>query len=515
MRWSSPRGAIGRCRGTEGGRVLALIALNAVPARVLAELESEGRTPRLTELRQGASAVELSTPAALFPAGVFPTLWSGVPLAEHGLHYPFMWDAGSQRVRSIEGFAPPTMMWDRVSEAGGRVLVVDPYESSKSRSVDGLVISGWQFANRIVLRPSSLPAGARRRWERRLGSGGRGEEVFGEPDERSLRRLVGTLTAAPKRVADLVLAALPEIRPDLLVVDFPAIHLAGHQFWDPAAVVGGISTTSARELHEALRDVIVEADTALGRVVDALPPGADVVVFSPLGMDADTSRTDVLGVLLAAVLDDARLARASAGGAWGFRASVPASVRARIAGALPDRVAIEIAARLELRGTDWSRTRAFSLPSDTSGLVRFNVQGRERDGIVAPGDVAALVAEIRAGLESFAFEDGAPVVTCVDVVADTFGGAAGSHLLPDLVVQWNDRPARRGELLHSAEFGAIRRDGPGSGRSGNHTTDAWALTLSATGRAKRQSLGDVTDIAATALARFGIESAGDSLIEIA
>jgi predicted AlkP superfamily phosphohydrolase/phosphomutase len=310
-----------------------------------------------------------------------------------------------------------------------------------------------------------------------------------------------------------VVAALPEIRPDLLVADFPAIHLAGHQLWDPASVVDGISAASARELKEALCETIVEVDKALGRIVDALPADADIVVFSPLGMDTDTSRSDVLGVVLAAVLDNASLAGASMDGSWRFRAAVPTSVRAHVARALPDRVAIELAARLELRRIDWSRTRAFVVPSDTSGLIRFNVRDRERDGIVAPVDVAALAAEIRAALGSFAFEDGSPVVASVDVVADTFGGGVGSHLLPDLVVRWSDRPARRGEVLHSPQYGSLHRDSHGSGRSGNHTADAWALVVPGSGRVTQRALGDVGDIAATALARFGLESAGESLIE--
>lgn len=493
--------------------MLALIGFNSVPASVLADLEAEGRLPRLAAFRRAAAEVELSTPARAFPAGVFPTLWSGVPLRDHGIHYPFMWDATAQRVRYQSAFPFPTTLWDRVSRAGGRVLVVDPYESGPSTSATGLTISGWQFANRVVLRPGSSPRGARRAWERRLTPAPRGEEVFGEPSERGLRQLARILTAAPQRVADLVTAALPEISPDLLIADFPAIHLAGHQLLDPASVVPGIAPGSARDLRASLHRTIVEADTALGRIIDALPVGADVIVFSPLGMSADTSRGDVFGSMLEAVLCNTKLEHARAGGTWRLREAVPTSLRARVASALPDGLAVALAGRLELRGTDWSRTRAFAVPSDTSGLVRFNLRGREREGIVSPGDAAALAAEIEAGLASFTFEDGAPVVAAVDVVADRFGGGRGSQLLPDLVVHWSAVPARRGEVLHSPRFGTLRRDGSGSGRSGNHTSDAWALVSSASGRAMRRATGDVVDIAATAFSRFGLTSAGATLIE--
>ena len=428
--------------------MLALIGLDATPGTLLAELESEGLAPRLAALRQAGSAVELSTPAGSFAAGAFPTLWSGIPLSGHGIHYPFMWDAAGQRVRYVDAFDSPPSLWERVSKAGGKVLVVDPYEAPRPRAaVDGLVLSGWQFANRVVLRPWSEPRAARRDWQRRLGRARRAEEVFGEPDERRLRRLAATLEAGPRRVSDLVVSALPVVRPDVLVVALPSVHLAGHQLWDPAAVVEGISARSAGDLQASLRTVVMEADAAVGAIVDALPAGSDIVVFSSLGMAAETSRTDVLGTMLRAILGGVVLDEGSASGSWRLRASLPASVRGRVASALPDSVATSLAARLELRGMNWSRTRAFAVPSDTNGLVRFNVRGREREGIVAPSEVEALVDEIRSGLEGFTIDGEDRAVSSVEVVADAFGGGAASQLLPDLVVRWSDVPSRRGEML--------------------------------------------------------------------
>ena len=265
----------------------------------------------------------------------------------------------------------------------------------------------------------------------------------------------------PSRVAELVVATLPEIRPDVLVVGLPAVHLAGHQLWDPAAVVEGISAASANELKAALRAVLVEADTAVGSIIDALPAGSDVVIFSSLGMTAETSRTDVLGTMLSAILDGTEVDDRGSSGSWRIRATVPTSLRARVASALPDSVATALAARLELRGVDWSRTRAFALPSDTNGAIRFNVRGRERDGIVDPHELPSLVAEIRSGLESFTLDGNEAAVASVEVVADTFGGASAESLLPDLVVRWSDRPVRRGETLRSSRFGSIRRQGVG------------------------------------------------------
>jgi predicted AlkP superfamily phosphohydrolase/phosphomutase len=48
-----------------------------------------------------------------------------------------------------------------------------------------------------------------------------------------------------------------------------------------------------------------------------------------------------------------------------------------------------------LMDVDWAKTKAYAAGT---GQIYFNVQGRERDGIVKPAEVAALTEQIRAGL---------------------------------------------------------------------------------------------------------------------
>jgi predicted AlkP superfamily phosphohydrolase/phosphomutase len=493
--------------------VLALIGLDAASPAIVEELLAEDRLPHLRAFRASGTGLALETPALHFPAGVYPTLWSGVPLAQHGIHFPFMWSAPDQRVRFHSSFPYPAAMWERLAQSRATCVVLDAYESPTPKAIDGLYLRGWQFRNRVVLQPAGSPKGALRHWERRFGRAVRAEEVFGLPDERRLRRLASRLVAAPRRIADLAVAAVREVRPDLLVVSMPAVHIAGHQFWNPSAVLEDARPELGAELRSALRRVYVEADAAIGRIVDALPASADVIVFSALGMGPETSRQDVLGSLLSAVLDGAREERGP-GRAWDFRGRVPASLRARVADALPDSVAISLTAALELRGVDWSRTRAFALPSDTVGYVRLNLRGRERDGVVEAGEADALIEEIDAGLRTFVLPSGALAVTAVDRVVNVVPNGPGSALLPDLVVRWSAEPARPNEVLTSRSFGAVQRKGVGSGRSGNHTADAWALVLP--GAAKLSTGSDranIIDLAATALGRFGLDHAGVELLE--
>lgn len=493
--------------------MLALIGFDAASPAIVDELLAEDRLPHLSALRASGTHLPLATPASYFPAAVYPTIWTGVPLEQHGIHFPFMWNASQQRVRVHTSFPYPVAMWERLAQNGVKCVVLDAYESLLPNTIDGLYLRGWQFRNRVVLQRGGAPAGAMRHWEKRFGRASRGEEVFGRPDEGRLRGLASTLVAAPRRVADLAVLAVQEVRPDLLVVGVPAVHIGGHQLWDSSAVLEDARPDTRAELRAALRRIYVEADAAIGRIVDSLPAGADIVVFSGLGMGPETSRQDVLGPMLGAVLDGRR-GRGRSGGAWDFRGGIPTSLRARVADVLPDRAATSLAAALELRGVDWSRTRAFVLPSDTIGYIRLNVRGRERKGVVAAEDVDALVEEIRAGLGEFTFPSGAQATTAVERTADVFPEGLGSALLPDLVVRWCAEPARPREVLTSRSFGTVQRKGVGSGRSGNHTADAWALVVPGASRLKaRGDRPDIVDLAATALGRFGLDHEGVEFLE--
>jgi len=202
-----------------------------------------------------------------------------------------------------------------------------------------------------------------------------------------------------------------------------------------------------------------------------------------VGMDVNTSRADLLPEMLEAVLRGGRAPDRAPGFVWRLREAVPAEARGLVANVLPDALALELTARLELRGMDWSRTRAFTVPADNQGYVRLNLHGRERDGVVDPAEADALCEEIAAGLSTFTDPDGAPAVRSFDRTAESFGRGGRSDRLPDLVVHWSDRPATRLAEVTSPRFGRVRRRGGASGRAGNHTPgDAWGLTVPAGAR---------------------------------
>lgn len=497
--------------------MICVLQFDAASVALLDRMLAAGRLPALAGLIARGRRVELATPAAHFAAGAFHTLYSGVELADHGLFYPFQWDAQAQRARYMTAFPAPPAIWERLARAGRRTLAIDPYESRPPRDWQGTYVCGWQFVDRVVLPRWSLPRGAAATLARRHGRGPHATEVFGRPTAGELLALRAKLVAAPARVAAAAADLLARERYDLAWLTFSAAHLAGHQFWDLSQLAQAPDERERALLAGALGDVYEAVDAAFGRVLAALPGDADVIVASAVGMDVNSSRADLLPQMLAAVLAGGPPPSADGAGAiWRLRAAIPPGARGAIARALPDRAALELTARLELRGVDWSQTAAFAHPADNQGYVRLNLRGRERDGIVDESEADALLARIAAGLRTFRDRDGGPAVARVDRVADRYAGARAAQL-PDLVVSWSRRPATTLAGVHSPAFGDVARRGTGSGRSGNHTPgDAWAVVApGASAPCDQGRPPRLADVATTVAAVCGVDGeklAGEPLL---
>jgi predicted AlkP superfamily phosphohydrolase/phosphomutase len=491
--------------------MLVVLHLDSVSLRLLESMLAEGSLPAIARLRERGSWQRLETPGLHLAAAAYPTLYTGVEPGEHGFYYPFQWSADEQRVRLGSGVEMPETIWERIARAGRRSIVIDPYEAPRPRVPVGSFLSGWSFVNRIVLNTHSEPRQLGVRLARREGRAPHLDEVFGRPSARALIRSRDCLIAAPARGAAAALALLAEARCDLAWIAFPAAHIAGHQLWSLGQLpAGDKARATAAGLETGLAAVYAAIDAAVGRIVESLPADADLMLLSPVGMDANESRVELLDGMVEAVLSGGAGAagETTQSALWRLRARVPTGLRATAARLLPDRVSVALAARLATGRRDWGRTRAFALPADHHGYVRVNLRGREREGVVGPADLDGLLDELAEGLRSFEDVGGGPAVSSVERTQDLYSGPR-AHLLPDLVVTWGIRPAPDLAGVRSPRFGLVPRNGFGSGRSGNHTADAWALLVPSSSRIvepKRQPR--LSDIAPTVCAVLGVDPEG-------
>jgi len=492
--------------------VLAILQLDAISRPIVERMLGEGRLPTLAGLSARGEWRKLETPATYYTGATHPTLYSGVELGEHSQYYLFQWSPDEQRIRYRRSFDAPELVWERLARSGRRTLAVDPYEGVPPRGPAGVVLSGVQFFNFLGLERWASPRDAGRTVRRFSGRSPYADEVFGEPWLPGLLSLRRRLAQAPGRLGDAAVGLLGEQSFDLVWLTFLSTHIGGHQFWDLSQLDEDALDESERALLlSTLPDMYSAVDRQLDRVLRALPEDADLIVVAPAGMEANTSRADFLGRMLTAVLEGTVPAeRAASVPLWRLRAAVPTPARGVITRALGPTLARTVMARSSVAGVDWSRTKAFVVPSDHHGQIRLNLRGREREGIVDSSEADELCRQIADGLLSFRDEDGSQCVSRVDTAESIVGpGAPALQLLPDLLVRWGETPSTRLHAVESPKFGRIGRTGSGSGRPGGHTDDAFALLVPGRSRlAKRHGDESVVDLTATACSLLGGDMSG-------
>jgi len=494
--------------------MIAILQFDGVSRVHLQRMLAAGELPAMAGFRSSGTWLELDTPAVHFEGAAAYSLSTGIHLGMHGIYYPWLWSAQEQRVRFYDDVTAPEAVWDRIGRHGRRSLVIDPYEMRAPGTIQGLFLTGWQFKNRVVLRTRSVPTSMQRVLERQLGRPPVGEEVYGYPEVPSLVRLKRSLMAAPRRGAEALEWLLKRESFDLIWISLSAAHLGGHRFFDTARLPEELGLAQHHELGHALRDIYRAVDDALGRIVAACPKGTDVIITSPTGMGPNNSRSHLLPAMLDAVLSEGdphhrRDNEGTSGFLWKVRAAVPTSIRAWVAQMIPDRLALELAARLELRGVQWDRTQAFMMPNDDAGYIRVNLRGRERDGIVESQEMESLLSQISKGLLTFRNSDGSAAIRKIWWRSELGYTGPCYEQLPDLVVQWNDRVVMPLMGVRSERFGAIHSPGWGTGRTGCHTGDAWALVLPGHSKFRMPSAQPhIVDIVATVCARLGVDLEG-------
>ena len=159
---------------------------------------------------------------------------------------------------------------------------------------------------------------------------------------------------------------------------------------------------------------------------------------------------------------------------------------------------------------NWAITRAFCLPADLQGLIRINLKGRERLGIIKQGkEYDKLCARIEGGLKTYAdVNTGKPIVEKVIRTSQHF--TEGPHLkdLPDIIVRWVSTPAATQQTIISPEYGSIAWPAKGrnpDGRSGNHRANGFLLIAGKSLKLNTEiETPHILDLAPTVLAMFNI-----------
>jgi len=270
-------------------------------------------------------------------------------------------------------------------------------------------------------------------------------------------------------------AALDRLKRGSLVCVFDATDRIQHMFWryteqgHPAAA--GLESAEHRD---AITKLYQHNDALVGRVIDRLRDGDVLMVISDHGFSS-------------------------------FRRGVNLNSWLRSEGYLTLKAGADGTSEW-LRDVDWQATKAYCL--GLTGMF-FNLRGREREGIVAPGaEAAALKAEIIAKLNGL--RDGDRGETGIREVFDTATLYTGPYLenAPELLIGYNAGYRTSWDCATGVVAGPVFEDNV-KPWSGDHSVDPRLVPgVFFCNRAIDGQEPALVDIAPTALRLFGIEPPG-------
>jgi predicted AlkP superfamily phosphohydrolase/phosphomutase len=288
-------------------------------------------------------------------------------------------------------------------------------------------------------------------------------------------RLASACIEGAGRRASLATRLLEELTPAMALLVFTEVHHVTHQMWhtvEPDAPVYEGLIGDRVDVSPNLLDVYREVDRQLGSVIEAAGSDTAVAAFSLHGMGPAPGIPTFLDPLLSA-LGYAAPAGWS-GSSWRDRGvalfaaakrRAPSPIKSAYHRLVSHRAVHRIARSTMVPPHDWSRTRAFSLPSDQYGYVRVNLAGREAQGAVPEREYGPLCDELVDSLTGITDDDGRPLVD--RVVRTAVDGEPPEHL-PDIVLHWSDAGFRRPVRIAAAgvdlEAHPIRTDMTGGHR---------------------------------------------------
>lgn len=448
---------------------IVVLGLDAFDVDWLERWVAEGRLPFLAGLIARGSFARLESTRDLFSDAPWPTLNAGVTPAKHAFFNHLQLQRGTLDIARTDAHHCRVLpFWQYLRGMGLRSALMDVPKTFPIEGLDGVQICGWGEHYPLLRSPLSIPPDRVGRCRALYGEHPHPPEIVHPPSRHWELSTRNALFEAVERKRRAIEDLLDEETWDFFFAVFSEVHYADHQFFHHADSNHWAHEPDAPpELMSALADVATRVDAAIGRLFEKIPRGANWFVISVHGIEPNFTANHMMEEVLTRLgytvpAEHARatnrVGRILEWTAW-LRERIPRSVRDRINSRLPERFHDE-ADSSAFEGTkDWSKTRAFLLPSDHfQALLSLNLDGREPMGIVKPGTEAeSLMERLREDLlELRNTHTGRRAVAGIVRTADVYQGPNLPDL-PDLIVQWvKDAPIVG---LEHPGFGTISAEG--------------------------------------------------------
>ncbi len=484
-----------------GPSVLA-IGIDAAESTLVRQMIEQGELSSLRSLLAAGKWLEVRSPSTIGSGAVWPTFLTGEEPATHGIYSEWKWLPETMSLRRYEGHHL-TPFWKTWIERGVSVGVFDVPFAPPIGVTNGFEVCEWWAHDSTAAGLRANPEPVRSLVAEATAHPLSANRFFtSTPESKSnLKELAAACSEGARLRAALVQRLIKQTNPQVSLVVFPELHHAGHQLWHTVArdhwVYNALeSNGDSPDRGSLLRDVYRAVDQQIGALVDSVSSDTTVMVFALHGMRPALGFPAFLGPLLCERGFSTLESWSSQ--SWTGRAlSLFAATKRRAPVGLkklyyqvtPITATYKLARPTMLPAYDWSKTRAFSLPTDQYGWIRINLIGRESRGVVPHDEYDELCAELKQMLLSLASEEGELLVQEVSRTAAD-AAAARVNPLPDLVVHWRDAAFSSSMKLKGSK---VRVQMVSKKSTGQHTTPGFCI-YRGNGECGRDGVVDAKDL---------------------
>ena len=473
-------------------RIVAL-GLEAAEPGLIEKWCNEGFLPTLASLKKQWPFLKIMSTTEVGSGATWPSIFTGVSPAKHGIgFYHRQLKTGTYHLcKKYANQVKRTPFWIQPSKDGKKIGIFDVPVTYPDSSLNGIQIAGWGV-EAPSWKKGSWPSDVIKEVSDQYGL----HPLEGWYQERpdSLQKwgdFLQKLLFGVRTKGQILNALLTKEDWNLFFCVFPESHWGGHLFWHLMDKTHpNYSAEFAQLYKDGLLQVYRELDSTLAEILEVVPHST-ILIFSNTGMGPNYSGTHLLQEILARLgmagtYQKQNQQKPSLGYflpalRWGPYAIekiegilTPKGV-SHIKKLIPERVWDTWTRWILNLGNNWKNSRAFSVPSDYTGLIRINLKGREPNGLVEPGcEYDALCEELTRELNTLINpETGKKAVSKVLRVDQLY---QGENLwdLPDLIVRWaGDAPIR---ALASPRIGRVDGELPDK-RTGAHLPYGFLLPV--------------------------------------
>jgi predicted AlkP superfamily phosphohydrolase/phosphomutase len=378
---------------------LLLVGWDGATFRMLDPLLAAGRLPHTAALLARGVSAELESTVVPISSSAWISAVTGKTPGKTGVYDFFDRLPGSYGVAIISARTnQATPLWRTLARNGQKSLVFGVPITYPPEPIPGVMVAG-------MLAPPEADYAWPPGLAQRLRARGFVPDVGAwSVEQRFTPALVGEQLELKRRILLEELARRDEW--DLAMIVFKCLDVLSHRSYD-------------NSLDGPVAELYVALDRVLGELVAAAGPEANVLLVSDHGFQAYRKSFHLQPWLFEA----------------GFATPNPAPSSAPLRSGPLSEVRVDQHER-QIAAVDLARTRALAVNCEGNfGGIRLNVAGREPEGIVAPAEIDAVLAELSAALLAARVEglDG-PLVTRTWKAAELYPGPY-THKMPDLLFE--------------------------------------------------------------------------------